>query len=265
MKADLKKNIENYLIDQKNLTGDTLFIEKKVQHIKDIAIPEKSLNNNNSNDIQVEKKEVRILDDASSIFNKEDWLASESLEELYDKIHECQKCPLGQSRTNFVFGTGNPNADIMFIGEAPGADEDAQGKPFVGKAGQLLTKIIESIDLTRDEVFIANILKCRPPNNRTPDISEVEKCENYLLKQIELIKPAFIILLGATAADSLLKKKHKMADARGNILEYHGCKLMITYHPAALLYNASLKKDVWEDMKMLRRLYNEYLNNSKIK
>lgn len=189
------------------------------------------------------------------------WEDSDSINQLYERIHTCQACPLGLTRTKFVFGSGNENADIMIIGEAPGADEDEQGLPFVGKAGQLLTKIIEAIDLKRDEVFIANILKCRPPNNRRPQASEVDECEPYLHKQISLIKPAFILVLGLTAADTLFKSKHKMADARGQLKEYQGIKTLITYHPAALLRNPELKKPVWEDVKLLRKLYDEFLNN----
>jgi DNA polymerase len=187
------------------------------------------------------------------------WRDSESLDELYDKIHDCIKCPLGPLRKNFVFGTGNPNADVMVIGEAPGADEDAQGKPFVGRAGQLLTKILQAINLERDDVFIANIVKCRPPENRRPLPNEIDACEPYLMKQIELIKPAFILALGLTAADTLLKQKHTMGDVRGKLFDYHGTKLLVTYHPAALLRNPQWRAPVWEDVKMLRRLYDEFL------
>jgi DNA polymerase len=158
-----------------------------------------------------------------------------------------------------VFGSGNPNADIMFIGEAPGADEDQQGLPFVGRAGKLLTKIIEAIDLTRNDVYIANIIKCRPPNNRRPLAPEVEQCEPYLKKQIELINPKFIMSLGLTSIDTLLKSKHKMKDSRGKVFEYEGKKLFVTYHPAALLRNPNWKKDTWEDMKMLRKMYDKEL------
>jgi len=187
------------------------------------------------------------------------WQGSKSLDVLYDNIHSCMKCELGKTRNQFVFGTGNPNAKIMIIGEAPGADEDEQGKPFVGRAGKLLTKIIEAIDFKREDVFIANIIKCRPPKNRKPEAEEVEHCEPYLQKQIELINPEFILALGLTAIDTLLKKKHVMKDSRGQMYEYHGRKLMVTYHPAALLRNPSWKKFVWEDVKHLKKLYDEYM------
>lgn len=191
-----------------------------------------------------------------------DWQSSPTLDILYDKIHNCQECALGKTRTKFVFGTGNPNADIMIIGEAPGAEEDAQGLPFVGRSGQLLTKILEAINLSRDDVFIANINKCRPPNNRRPEREEIDKCEPYLQKQIELIKPKFLLSLGLTSVDTLLKKKHRMADMRGKVLDYNGTKMLVTYHPAALLRNPNWKKKAWEDVKLLRRLYDEYLASS---
>jgi DNA polymerase len=156
-----------------------------------------------------------------------------------------------------VFGSGNPNADIMVIGEAPGADEDEQGLPFVGRAGQLLTKILESIEMPREQVYICNILKCRPPNNRKPLASETDQCEPYLWKQIELIKPKFILALGLTAANTLLKNKESMTALRGKVHDYQGISTIVTYHPAALLRNPDWKKHTWEDVKFLRKLYQE--------
>lgn len=191
------------------------------------------------------------------------WVGARSLEELYHKIKNCQRCPLGITRTKFVFGEGNPNADIMVIGEAPGADEDMQGRPFVGKAGQLLTKILESVGFKREDVFIGNINKCRPPGNRQPSKNEVEACEPFLKKQIELIKPKFILALGLTAANTLFKANYKMGDIRGKLFDYNGIKTLVTYHPAALLRNPNWKKPVWEDMKLLRELYDNYIKNIK--
>lgn len=188
-----------------------------------------------------------------------EWKKSTNLRQLYEKINTCKNCPLGHTRINFVFGSGNSNADIMLIGEAPGADEDAQGLPFVGKAGQLLTKILASIGLKREEVYIANILKCRPPNNRAPIPSEIMECEPYLHKQIELINPKFIVILGLTAANTLLKSKLKMSEVNGKFFDDNGRKILITYHPAALLRNPNLKRPVWEHMKMLKATYDEYL------
>lgn len=178
-----------------------------------------------------------------------------TVEELYDAIHTCTKCPLGFTRTKFVFGSGSPTADLMVIGEAPGADEDAQGFPFVGRAGQLLTKILESIGLSRqDDVYICNILKCRPPNNRKPLVTETDECEPYLLEQIRIVKPKFILALGLTAANTLLKNKDSMSSMRGKVHDYHGINMLVTYHPAALLRNPEWKKLTWEDVKLLKSL-----------
>ena len=190
--------------------------------------------------------------------DSESWKSAKNMQELYDKICNCLECPLGKTRKNFVFGSGSINADILVIGEGPGAEEDEQGLPFVGRSGQLLTKILEAVNFDRSEVFIANIVKCRPPNNRRPEMAEVEQCEPYLLKQIELIKPKFILALGLTAVDTLFKTKHKMGDIRGKLMNYHGITTLATYHPAALLRNPNFKKDTWEDMKYLRQLYDEY-------
>jgi DNA polymerase len=153
-----------------------------------------------------------------------------------------------------VFGSGNPNADVMVVGEAPGADEDEQGLPFVGRAGQLLTKILESVQLQRDEVYICNILKCRPPNNRKPTAEETDSCEPYLWKQIDLVQPRFILALGLTAANTLLKNKLSMGSLRGQVHDYHGISTIVTYHPAALLRNPAWKRETWEDVKFLRSL-----------
>src|SRR5690242_2771228 len=160
----------------------------------------------------------------------EPWVQSASPAELYQQIHECLKCPLGQTRIKFVFGTGNPQADVMFIGEAPGADEDAQGEPFVGRAGQLLNKIIEAVGMKREEVYICNILKCRPPNNRDPLPSEMETCSPYLLKQIDLVKPKFIICLGRISAQWLLRTNDTLSALRGRTHDFRGATLIITYH-----------------------------------
>jgi len=196
------------------------------------------------------------------IFDKQnDYHTAQSLEELYDRIHTCDKCPLGATRTNFVFGAGSDTADIVLIGEAPGADEDRQGEPFVGRAGQLLTKILSSIGLERSDVFICNVLKCRPPNNRTPEPSEIEQCKPYLYKQLELIGAPFHVALGLTAAETLLGRKLKMSSVRGKWFDFYGARLIVTYHPAALLRNPELKRDVWEDVKKLRQAYDEYLRS----
>ena len=173
-------------------------------------------------------------------------------------ICECQNCPLGKTRQNFVFGSGSSRAEVMFVGEAPGADEDAQGLPFVGKAGQLLTKIIESTKIwKRSDVFICNVLKCRPPGNRTPQPEEVEQCRPYLEEQIRIIKPKLLMALGASAAQALLKTKDSVGKMRGKWHDFEGIPLRVTYHPAALLRFDGYKKDVWEDMKELTAKYQE--------
>jgi DNA polymerase len=167
----------------------------------------------------------------------------------------CQRCKLHTlGRTQVVFGVGNPDADLMFVGEAPGADEDLQGEPFVGRAGQLLTKIIEAIGLRRDEVYIANVIKCRPPGNRNPEPDEVDTCEPFLFRQIDSIKPKVIVALGKFAAQSLLRTADPITRIRGREYKYRDAILMPTYHPAYLLRNPSSKRDVWEDMKRVREI-----------
>lgn len=173
-------------------------------------------------------------------------------------ICECQNCPLGKTRKKFVFGSGNPAAEVLFVGEAPGADEDAQGLPFVGRAGQLLTKIIESTKMwKRSDVFICNVLKCRPPGNRTPLPEEIEQCLPYLEEQIHIIKPRLIMALGATASQALLRTKVSVGKLRGKWHEFEGIPLRVTYHPSALLRFEGYKKDVWEDMKELTAKYED--------
>jgi uracil-DNA glycosylase family 4 len=170
-------------------------------------------------------------------------------------ICECQLCPLGKTRNKFVYGVGNPGAEIMFIGEAPGADEDRLGDPFVGRAGQLLDKILEAMKLNRKEVYIANILKCRPPNNRDPEPSEMEKCFPYLREQVRLIHPKLLCALGRIAAQSLLKTTATLGSLRKEWHTYENTPLLVTYHPAALLRFPGYKKDTWEDMQKLMARY----------
>ncbi len=163
----------------------------------------------------------------------------------------CVKCNLAKTRTHVVYGVGNPNADLMFIGEAPGRDEDEQGKPFVGRAGQLLTDIIKAMKLTRDDVYIANVIKCRPPENRNPEPDELDACRPYIRQQVEIIQPRVIVTLGKFALQSLTEKAYGITAVRGKWLEYQGVKVMPTYHPAYLLRTPAAKKDVWEDMKLV--------------
>lgn len=176
------------------------------------------------------------------------------LSDLAKTVSVCTRCALHESRKQTVFGVGNPQAKLMFIGEAPGADEDAKGEPFVGRAGQLLTKIIVAMGMTRDEVYIANILKCRPPQNRDPLPSEVQCCEEYLRAQIALIKPKYICALGRIAAHWLLKTEAPLGAMRTGQHVYEGIPVIVTYHPAALLRNPAFKAPCWEDMKKLMAL-----------
>ncbi len=181
-----------------------------------------------------------------------------TLDAIRADIGDCTRCKLcSLGRQQIVFGVGNPSADLMFVGEAPGADEDEQGIPFVGRAGQLLTKIIEAIDLRRDDVYIANVIKCRPPSNRNPEPDEVAQCVPFLFRQIDFIKPKVIVALGTFAAHALLQTDVPISRIRGKVHEYRGAKLIPTFHPAYLLRSPERKRDVWEDMKLVRQLLNE--------
>jgi uracil-DNA glycosylase family 4 len=185
-----------------------------------------------------------------------------TLEEVRNELGDCKRCKLHRTRRTIVFGEGNEKATLMFIGEGPGYDEDVQGRPFVGKAGQLLTKIIQSIHLQREEVYIANIIKCRPPQNRNPEPDEIQSCNPFLQKQIKVIQPKIICALGTFSAQTLLKTETKITALRGKFYELEGIKVIPTYHPAFLLRNPDKKREVWEDMKKIA----EWLNkNDKIK
>jgi DNA polymerase len=177
---------------------------------------------------------------------------ADSLDAIRADLTDCCRCKLAPTRTNLVFGSGNPHAKLMFVGEAPGADEDEQGLPFVGRAGQLLTKIIDSIGMRREEVFICNILKCRPPGNRNPEPDEIAACEQFLFRQIAAVKPHVICALGAFGAQTLLRTTQPIGRLRGQLIDYRGVKLMATFHPAYLLRNPNEKRKVWEDMKIIR-------------
>jgi DNA polymerase len=183
----------------------------------------------------------------------------DALAEVRADIGDCTRCKLhGLGRKQIVFGVGNPNADLMFVGEAPGADEDIQGIPFVGRAGQLLTDIIEKgLKIPRKDVYIANVIKCRPPQNRNPEPDEVETCEPFLFRQIDIIKPKVIVALGKFGAQTLLRTLDPISRLRGRVFDYRGSKLIPTFHPAYLLRNPSSKREVWEDMKLVQRLLSE--------
>ena len=245
--SDIKKilsDAENFLKQERLLFGNTIYTEpvKQKKTIEYSASEEPAL-----------FPEDAVVSSAP----KESWESATVLSDLNKQICTCMKCALGKTRTKFVFGVGNPDADVLVIGEAPGADEDAQGEPFVGRAGQLLNKILEAVQFKREEVFIANILKCRPPNNRKPLPEETEQCEPYLWKQIELIKPKFILCLGLTAAQTLLRTTESMGQLRQSTHMYRNTPVVVTYHPAALLRNPNWKRPTWEDVQRLRKMYDD--------
>jgi DNA polymerase len=175
------------------------------------------------------------------------------LKSIRDDIGDCTRCRLHKGRKNLVFGVGNPDAEIMFVGEGPGADEDEQGQPFVGRAGQLLNNMITAMGLRREEVYIANIVKCRPPQNRTPERDECDTCSPFLLRQIEVIAPKVIVALGAVAAKNLLAVNDSMSNLRGRWYDFRGARLLVTYHPAYLLRDPRQKKEAWKDLQMVMK------------
>jgi len=230
--SEIRKRIVESLKLQQEIFGDYLFDSLKHISYENLSVEQ-------TDNLKVsEKVEINLNE---NLF-QENFMNAESLEELDSIINQCQKCPLGKTRTKFVFGVGNPKAHAMLIGEAPGADEDLQGEPFVGRAGKLLNDILKAINLSRNDVYIANILKCRPPGNRDPLPSEMETCMPYLHKQIDLIKPKIILCLGRIAANGLLNKKLSLSSLRENIYEFNGIKVLVTYHPAALLRNPQWKR-----------------------
>lgn len=212
-------------------------------------------------DVLFDEEENIIIKRKTEII-AETFHSAKSLEELNSLICNCMKCQLGDTRKNFVFGTGNPKAEVLILGEGPGAEEDEQGLPFVGRAGKLLNDILKAIKFERNEVYIANIVKCRPPGNRTPSPVEMETCIPYLKKQIELINPKLILCVGLTAAHGLLLNKDSLTNLRGKVFEYEGRKVMVTYHPAALLRNPNWKRGCWEDVQAFRKLYDELVKEN---
>ncbi|MFZ2323293.1 MAG: uracil-DNA glycosylase [Ignavibacteriaceae bacterium] len=256
MKSSSKKKIIETLKDQKDIFGDDLYEENIISKTP----AKKSIKKETSHKkTEIPVTVVKEPSRESLLFTNgiDDWEKTNSLAELNKLICNCTKCVLHKERNKFVFGSGNPNAKVMVIGEGPGAEEDKQGLPFVGRAGQLLTDILKAIKFSRDEVYIGNIVKCRPPGNRTPLPEEMDTCLPYLKKQIDLIKPKMILCLGLTAAKGLLKKKDSLTNLRGHVFEYEGIKVMVTFHPAALLRNPNWKRDCWVDVQKFRKLYDE--------
>lgn len=201
--------------------------------------------------------DLPFFNEADAVQSNETRLKAEQLSAFYNEIKGCMKCSLGSTRKNFVFGDGNPNAKLMVIGEAPGADEDDTGHPFVGRAGQLLTSILKAVNFSRKEVFICNILKCRPPQNRKPNPEEVTECSPYLHRQIDIIQPKLILALGTTAANTLLGNQDTLTDMRGKVHTYRGVPMIVTFHPAALLRNPNWKIHTWQDIQTVRKMYDE--------
>jgi DNA polymerase len=256
---------ERFLKQQQELYGDTIFVPKNEPLSSDStpmpapaiagpAAPEIDLFGNAA---QPTTNHHKTGESILPAFPNELWTKTKNLEELNNAINTCIKCDLGKTRIKFVFGVGNPKADVVVVGEAPGADEDEKGEPFVGRAGQLLNKILEAVQFKREEVFICNILKCRPPNNRDPQTEEIDCCEPYLWKQLEIISPKMILCAGRIAGQSLLKTNSTLTLLRGKVHDYRGIPLMVTYHPAALLRNPNWKRPCWEDMQQFRKLYDE--------
>ncbi|MEO8399078.1 MAG: uracil-DNA glycosylase [Ignavibacteriaceae bacterium] len=246
MNKEIKEQIIQSLIDQKEIFGDELFEENILNSEK-----------NSTRKTKIKKDEKNIEVSKDLFVERENWEKAKTLDELERLINTCTKCPLHKNRNKFVFGKGNPNADVMVVGEGPGAEEDKQGEPFVGRAGKLLTDILNAIKFSREEVYIANVVKSRPPGNRTPNAEEMEACLPYLKKQIALIKPKLILCLGLTAAQGVLKKKDSLTKMRGQVFDFEGTKVMVTYHPAALLRNPNWKRPAWEDVQQFRKLYDE--------
>jgi DNA polymerase len=189
--------------------------------------------------------------------------APRSLEEIRSELGDCQRCKLCSGRTNIVFGVGNPKAEVVFVGEGPGADEDAQGIPFVGKAGQLLTKMIEAMGFSRDDVYICNVVKCRPPGNRNPEPDEIDACQPFLRAQLGSIRPKVIVALGKCAAQVLLRDGTPITRLRGNWREYGGIPLMPTFHPAYLLRNPAEKRNAWLDLQKVMKFFGRSLTARK--
>jgi uracil-DNA glycosylase family 4 len=236
-------SVEALLLRERELFGEALLVDQAMPRSPHTPAPDAEL--------------FAPAAAASGPLTAEPWGAAATLDTLERMICDCLKCPLGPTRTKFVFGTGNPAATLMLVGEGPGADEDAQGEPFVGRAGQLLNKILEAINFQRNEVYICNIVKCRPPNNRRPEPEEVGACLPYLRKQIALVRPKVILCLGLTAAQSLLRSTEGLGKLRGQVLAFEGTPLMVTYHPAALLRNPNWKRPAWEDVQAVRKLHDD--------
>jgi DNA polymerase len=248
--ADLITDIQEVFRRERELFGEELFLEQPLSRKEGpVAKPKRA------QDDEPMLFELPASSGPATI--AEPWGAATALADLDRQINTCTKCSLGHTRTKFVFGVGSANATLMLVGEAPGAEEDAQGEPFVGRAGQLLNKILEAIHFRREDVYICNILKCRPPENRKPLPEETDLCLPYLRKQVQLIRPRLILCLGLTAAENLLGTRESLGNLRGRVLTYEGTPVMVTYHPAALLRNPNWKRPAWDDVQAVRKYHDE--------
>lgn len=235
------EEIQKYFQWYSEIYGQNLFIDGNLTDINNI--------------VEEESADVKAITISKS--REQQQVISEfspELKEFYNQISDCKKCVLGTTRKNFVFGVGNPKADVMFVGEAPGQDEDEQGIPFVGRAGKLLDKMLAAIGLHRNDVFIANVLKCRPPQNRDPLPDEIIHCEPYLKRQMEIIEPKVLVALGRIAGQVLLKRNDSLSVLRQETLLYEKTPLVVTYHPAALLRNPQWKQNAWTDLKKIKKV-----------
>jgi uracil-DNA glycosylase family 4 len=228
---DIYTEIENFFQVQKELYDNKILLNEQITDVNQLPAYDESEQGHNLDQLKGQDK----------------------LTAYYHQIKDCKKCILSGARTNFVFGAGNPRAEIVFIGEAPGREEDLKAIPFVGKAGQLLTLMLSSIGVKREDVYIANVLKCRPPNNRDPLPDEIEQCEPYLIHQIDLISPKLIVALGRFAAASLLRTDATLGELREKEYHYNNIPLIVTFHPSALLRNPQWKKQAWDDLKKIKK------------
>ena len=256
-------------ISENNSTRQSLLERTRLSRLP--SLPKRNVINtsfqNNQNQEQAggtvmptKKQETPAEDLSASLFGDISQTlpdANETLEDIRADIGNCTRCPLHEGRTKIVHSTGNTEAELMFVGEAPGADEDAKGEPFVGRAGQLLNKIIEAIGMKREDVFIGNINRCRPPGNRTPTLPEAHTCRPFLLREIAVVRPKIIVVMGNTACQNLLDTKVGISKIRGTFQDYFGVKVMPTFHPAYLLRDPSKKRETWEDMKKVREELNK--------
>ena len=259
---ELLKEVESFLKQQQSEGLDYLELvelnENMLNCTKSLQTDSTKPNKNSKKSILTKHTKKNIITHNTESINNTNPESNneESLEKIQLDLGDCKRCRLFQERKNIVFGRGSKNAELMFIGEGPGAQEDIEGLPFVGRAGQLLSKIIKAMQFDENNVYIANIVKCRPPKNRDPHSDEINSCKKYLFRQIDSIKPRVIVTLGKPAASTLLENDSPMTAMRGNFNNFRGCLLMPTYHPAYLLRTPSAKRAVWEDMKQVMEIFN---------